>query len=54
MELQEMQEKRNNLINQREGLKEHYIKTCGAIELLETMIKDKETDAKKDTVKKSK
>ena len=52
MELQEMQEKRNNLINQREGLKEHYIKACGAIELIDTMIKDKEANAKKEKPKK--
>ena len=48
----ELQERLENLINQREGLKEHYIKTCGAIEFVESLIKERETAAKKDKAKK--
>ena len=47
-----LQERLQNLINQREGLKEHYIKTCGAIEFVESLIKDKEDNAKKESKKK--
>ena len=47
-----LQEKLDNLINQREALKEHYIKTCGAIEFVESLIKDKEDNAKKESKKK--
>ena len=48
-----LQEKLDNLINQREALKEHYIKTCGAIEFTESLIKE-EANAEKEPVKKSK
>lgn len=50
----ELQERLDNLINQREGLKENYIKVCGAIELVQSLIKDKEDDGKKETAKKEK
>ena len=47
-----LQEKRENLVNQREGLKEHYIKICGAIEFIESMIADEEKNDAKEKPKK--
>ena len=49
----EMQERLDNLVQQRELLKEQFIKVVGAIELLEGMMKeDNKDDAKKDKKKK--
>ena len=46
-----LQDKLDNLKNQREVLKEQFIKVIGAIELLETLIKE-EKDATKEKPKK--
>ena len=43
-----LQERLDNLINQRDMLKEQYIKVAGAIELLEGMIEDEKKDDTKE------
>ena len=48
----ELQERLNNLNQQKELLREQYIKTVGAIELLEGMVKEeKKSDAKENKKK---
>ena len=47
-----LQERLDNLINQRDMLKEQYIKVAGAIELLEGMIEDEKKDDTKEKPKK--
>ena len=48
----DLQEKKKSLENQRDALKEAYIKTCGALEFVMSMIKEQEANEENKSKKK--